>query len=787
MIRERSGKDFDNVSGPIVVCLALIVALCLNFGLKLGSIKLSSSETNENEEGINRPSSTMPPSPPKRTGHTPDIQAHMNVHGRRIPIDTRDPLIQEHWSRLWNALSSRTRHYPREIPMNSSSSDDNNASEVPSSISETTQLEDPISWPPKGLSDRSVLFFKEASVLIAKGAVCFEATFKAANHGGEHDVHLYPLLGFMNGPQVREATSPDAILADCMSYSLNGTTDSPEPWSTLEQPSMTLCFGRFPGTVTLTRYLGALNRQTASVDNTPKAMLHEVSFYQITDRLRYLQEVREAPFEMSEQEEDFLHSELISDLGPDETRGTLEQDIDALSSLLNSHIWIDFSDLRNQVVAQQFVNQTDPMGLEIFLHQMLLSAELDRRIRLQASIEGRGDNHVVPGSSRKVAWSVLLSRIFLRMVGFECCGFGSAGLIPTLLIDKTRQLDKIWDISDALHWPDMEEVKMHVQKESGGRAMRFGWSAPSLTFLLGITLPGPSASFSAMSCLVDCSPAYQETLAGLHEMRRQSGFQYLTNTYWQWESVVGKVLGAMEGPKCVAGWIGPCTFTPDLDAVQYVRIYQKRPAERMKNRDRKTIAQRSDPLGLRDTKYRVSDFVMVSPDLNKCVYDIEVEKLAFKIHKDPNTGEPADLLEHDVAVQFLINGASWPVRLRYDVSFIAAAACWSGPHVLAREYAYKSVCVQKLTTNFKWAGWDGVTDSPAGYPYEMDDDTVLLVETCAHMGLSAVVSDISITCLACAIREAYAACMAVVIVSNTSRYEATELEPHGIPTYLGHH
>lgn len=35
MISERSGKDFDNVSGPVVVCLALIVALCLNFGLKV--------------------------------------------------------------------------------------------------------------------------------------------------------------------------------------------------------------------------------------------------------------------------------------------------------------------------------------------------------------------------------------------------------------------------------------------------------------------------------------------------------------------------------------------------------------------------------------------------------------------------------------------------------------------------------------------------------------------------------------------------------------------------------
>jgi hypothetical protein len=35
LIQERSGKDFDNVIGPIVVCVGLTVALCLNFGFKV--------------------------------------------------------------------------------------------------------------------------------------------------------------------------------------------------------------------------------------------------------------------------------------------------------------------------------------------------------------------------------------------------------------------------------------------------------------------------------------------------------------------------------------------------------------------------------------------------------------------------------------------------------------------------------------------------------------------------------------------------------------------------------
>ncbi|CAI6329261.1 unnamed protein product [Periconia digitata] len=38
LIRERSGKDFDSVLGPLVVCVGLVVALCLNFAFKYNAI-----------------------------------------------------------------------------------------------------------------------------------------------------------------------------------------------------------------------------------------------------------------------------------------------------------------------------------------------------------------------------------------------------------------------------------------------------------------------------------------------------------------------------------------------------------------------------------------------------------------------------------------------------------------------------------------------------------------------------------------------------------------------------
>lgn len=44
LIQKRSGKDFDAVAGPVVVCVGLIAALLLNFGFKV--IRLSSIEPN---------------------------------------------------------------------------------------------------------------------------------------------------------------------------------------------------------------------------------------------------------------------------------------------------------------------------------------------------------------------------------------------------------------------------------------------------------------------------------------------------------------------------------------------------------------------------------------------------------------------------------------------------------------------------------------------------------------------------------------------------------------------
>ena len=61
MIEERSGKDFDNVVGPVIVCIGLVIALCMNFGFKVWEIAerreppTDSSQYHTFLEEVNRP------------------------------------------------------------------------------------------------------------------------------------------------------------------------------------------------------------------------------------------------------------------------------------------------------------------------------------------------------------------------------------------------------------------------------------------------------------------------------------------------------------------------------------------------------------------------------------------------------------------------------------------------------------------------------------------------------------------------------------------------------------
>ena len=59
--------------------------------------------------------------------------------------------------------------------------------------------------------------------------------------------------------------------------------------------------------------------------------------------------------------------------------------------------------------------------------------------------------------------------------------------------------------------------------------------------------------------------------------------------------------------------------------------------------------------------------------------------------------------------------------------------------------------------------------------FGVPDNEVLARAWCAHLGLSATLADLSKTCMSCSIRQAYAACLTVVILIDG--HSDDDLEP----------
>lgn len=315
-------------------------------------------------------------------------------------------------------------------------------------------------------------------------------------------------------------------------------------------------------------------------------------------------------------------------------------------------------------------------------------------------------------------------------------------------------------------------------------------SPSSMSWFTGVILPGSSMSWIIMNALISSDRDTGDHLRHLQHRHPNTGFQYRANTYWSWQCIVGKVLGAARGVIQVAGWVGPCHFSSDLKRIEVVRIKQPSSIPKLSPREVSTMAQRSDPLGKPDTYYPVADYELLTPDTEDICDAIRVERL--RLANKSGKGDPEPHL-YSVAVQFAFYNESHPIRLSYDVSFIAAYPCRAGPHVLFYDYAYRAVKVDDLMGIRDWGprnrkprserergGGSSGNDTSDDISNEVEE--VLVIEAfghednevfaracCSHWGVSAVTACLKKTCMACAIREAYAACVTVVILTDGGR------------------
>ncbi|KAJ5038954.1 uncharacterized protein L3040_006627 [Drepanopeziza brunnea f. sp. 'multigermtubi'] len=669
-------------------------------------------------------------------------------------------------------------------------------------------------WPPKGYSRHESLSQGRAMEHIASGVPVFKGIRKSIPHATEEYYQLYATCKGNGGVDTDRGEVYTGAFAACSMSLLNFGGQPPRyPWETLEQPSMAFCYGVQPGTVTLNHWVSLSGRLNPSIElRDPGIVPRDVDLSTVLDRLIFL----EKGFE--EEYEDLMYKNLYRNLLKDPDRlfnphKAMEKQISDLIMVLSRKQWVDFSRPENQVVAKFFANAyyTDQGRYKLFFHQLLLSMELFLRIHSKQHADYAKEK-LLAQLPPCIQWDLALA-----MKWRECMSirkFESGGNPETIkfhLHKKKAQVKALRKFARVMKWPNLARVDEVLKDRDVDATPLEDRSSDAMSYFTGMILPGATLPWLIMNSLIDCdSETGGNALAALSHLHPHSGFQYRGQTYWSATSIVGKVLA----PTCreVAGWIGPSRPAPDLSRIQIARIRQRRPKQRLTVSDTGSMTERSDCLGPPSDRYPVSEYQLLLPDNDpdSLVNTIRIEKLALKPVPSASTGvspsrsrsssqgkDDGKPLTYDAAVQFAIGGRSWPLRLSYDVSFIFAYPCERGPHPLFFDYVYKAVKIDELLTVMNWgglnmninpgskysslsravAGAGAGSGSPGGDGEDDDEEKVLVVEAfgvtdnevlarawCSHWGLSAVVADVEKSCMACAIREAYAACLNVVIL-----------------------
>ncbi|KAI1343978.1 hypothetical protein F5Y15DRAFT_183167 [Xylariaceae sp. FL0016] len=648
-------------------------------------------------------------------------------------------------------------------------------------------------WPPSGVSSEEELTLGHAMELVSRGVPAHRGHRRPITHAPDHYYGLYATSAGNHRGDETDAADPHDAMTQLMTIRVvRGSGGPPDyPWETLEQPSLAFGIGALPGTITLNAWVSRSSAFPPAIAlRDPGVAPREVELRAIFERLREL-EAGGAAGGLDDESEDGLYGlyrRFLRD--PDKIfspHKRMEQQITDLVMCLSGPDWIDFTVPKNQVVTK-FVYDTGGGNQEVyarFFYQLLLSLELDLRINSRQHLE-EAKERLVGQIPPKIQWSLALARRWRDYVRVDKYGDTPEEVRLRFKLRK-RQGKMLKRFAQMMKWPNLNETLEALrQRDADGTLVSV--SSHAMAFFSGLVLPGPSFPFLMMNSLIDIDPdKATDELAMLTHLYPHCGFQYRNSyTYWTSTSIVGKVLA----PTCldVAGWVGPARPTSDLSRSQIARIRARKSRQRLTPEDVASMGERSDPLGPAAEVYPVKEYELFTPDMDETPETVRIELLNLKALTEKDGGPQW----FDASLQFAIDGVSWPLRLNYDVSFIYAWPCSEGPHPLFFDYVYTAVKADEVVHIFNWGRPEGgsgdrsAQSTPVGgsrpqpktaivqgddaervlvvEAFGVPDNEVLVRAWCAHWGLNAVVAEIGKTCMACAIREAYAATLTVVIL-----------------------
>jgi len=245
---------------------------------------------------------------------------------------------------------------------------------------------------------------------ICSGVPVFKGHRLPIPHTSQEYYNLYATV-VGNGPVGSDRAEPYNVAFAACSFPLQGNGAASYPWETLEQPSMSFCYGVQPGTITLNHWVGLSGHPAPAIElRDPGVKPREVELSTILERLIYL----ERGFE--EDYEELLYKNLYKNLlrDPDKYKKPhkgMETQIADLITVLSRAEWIDFSRPENQVVAKFFANATytDHGRYKTFFHQLLLSMELDYRIHSKHHADWAKEK-LLSQLPPCIAWDLALAR-----------------------------------------------------------------------------------------------------------------------------------------------------------------------------------------------------------------------------------------------------------------------------------------------------------------------------------------------------------------------------------------
>ncbi|KAL2684854.1 hypothetical protein Neosp_005945 [[Neocosmospora] mangrovei] len=609
-------------------------------------------------------------------------------------------------------------------------------------ITTTARSREPLttSWPPEGISINDELPPQHALELVARGAPSHKGHKRPIPHHPEEFFSLYTTSGGNRsngkGTDHMDVSNLHDSMTQLMTLRLLGHGHATYPWETLEQPSYSFFFGHLPGTITLNEW--------ASMSSVlpPAMMLRDsgvvprpMELENIFDRL---QELR---YGLEDDNEAMLYRNLYKRIlrDPDKIfspHRTLDKQITDLILVLSRPEWIDFSNPRNQV-ATRFIfdrGEENREQYQKFFHQLLLSLELELRIQSQQHGDWAKEK-LTSQIPPTIQWNLALARRWQNFVRVDDFGKTPEDILLRYKLKK-RQIRMLRRFAQMMRWPNLDETLDNMKQKDSEMSLD-EVSSDAFAFFSGLVLPGQTFPFLIMNTLIDLDPdnATNE-LALLSHMHPQCGFQYRNSyTYWSASCIVGKVMA----PTChgVAGWVGPARTTTDLAPSQIARIRSRKPKQRISDKDVESMGERSDPLGPPAEVYPVDEYQPVAPKggPDDAVDTVRIEMLSLKAADRPDGASPTSSGSRlfDATVQFAIDGG----------------------HLFDHGANEEEDDDEKVL----------VVEA-----FGVRDNEVLARAWCSHWGLSAIVADVQKTCMACAIREAYAATLTVVILVEGQEY-----------------